>query len=419
MTAKHTATGRLGMDEIVTAMLVVLMFTGLSFAVWGSVGIVRLLSLRARGPASGRRVRVSQVAVLIAAHNEEAVIGQTINRVTRLVPARQVFVVSDASTDRTVEIVRAGGAQVLELAASHGKAGALVAGLRHFDLTGEFLVVLILDADTVPSEDYLRTGLPLFDDPRVAAVAGRACTRWSSTGRLTGRMLLAHRERLYVVFQTLLKFGQAARSTNAVTIVPGFASMYRADVLDQLDIAAPGLAVEDYNMTFEVHVKRLGRIAFQPWSARAYTQDPVLFRDYARQVRRWNLGFWQTLRRHRPRLEVFWAAVAIYAAEVLMSSVLVILLVVYSVLALLFALPGESLLLPAWFALLMIDAVTSVYAAALSRRPGLVLFIPAFTVLRIVDAVLCLRALRQALSHTASTGVWRSPARRPELTLES
>src|SRR5690606_19760384 len=136
----------------------------------------------------------------------------------------------DASSDRTVEIVRAGGAQVLELVASHGKAGALVAGLRHFDLTGEFLVVLILDADTVPSEDYLRTGLPLFDDPRVAAVAGRACTRWSGAGRWTGRMLLAHRERLYVVFQTLLKFGQAARSTNAVTIVPGFASMYRADV---------------------------------------------------------------------------------------------------------------------------------------------------------------------------------------------
>jgi len=54
-----------------------------------------------------------------------------------------------------------------------------------------------------------------------------------------GRFLVAYRSRLYAVVQLLLKYGQAARSANVVYIVPGFASMYRVDVLDQIDIAAP------------------------------------------------------------------------------------------------------------------------------------------------------------------------------------
>ena len=55
--------------------------------------------------------------------------------------------------------------------------------------------------------------------------------------------------------------------------------MYRVDVLDQIDIAAPGLVIEDFNMTFEVHAKKLGRIAFRPDVAVAYTQDPDTWDD--------------------------------------------------------------------------------------------------------------------------------------------
>lgn len=413
------------MNDVVVFVATVVLFAGLSTTLWTGVGAVRWLLARTHPlPIRQARIRPGQVGILIAAHNEEAVIADTIAAATQLVPASHVFVASDASTDRTGEIVRSRGANVVELATSHGKAGALVAALRHFALTRRFAVILILDADTVPSADYLYSGLPLFDDPAVAAVAGRASTRWPTRAGWVTRVLVAHRERLYVLFQTLLKYGQAARGLDAVAIAPGFASMYRADVLDSVDIAAPGLAIEDYNMTFEIHARSLGRIAFQPWSARAYTQDPATFADYARQVGRWNLGFWQTLRRHRPRMRVFWASVLTFAFEVVLSSVLVLVMAAAVVGLLLgrllrvetwssLAVPSGDLLVAAVAGIVVVDAVTTVYVAVVTRRAAILLFAPAYTVLRLVDAVLCLRALGHALTRRSS-GVWRSPERRIE-----
>ena len=413
------------MSDVAVFVATVVLFAGLSTTVWGCVGGLRWMLGRTHpSPVREARIRPGRVGVLIAAHNEETVIADTIVAVTRLVPARQVFVASDASTDRTAEIVRSRGANVVELATSHGKAGALVAGLRHFELTRRFAVIMILDADTVPSEDYLYSGLPLFDDPAVAAVAGRATTRRPGGTGWMARALVAHRERLYVLFQTLLKYGQAARGLDAVAIVPGFASMYRADVLETVDIAAPGLAIEDYNMTFEIHARSLGRIAFQPWSARAYTQDPATLADYVRQVGRWNLGFWQTLRRHRPRARVFWASVTVFAVEVVLSSVLVLALAVAAV-AFAFgrllrvdewsslSMPADGVLVAAATGVIVVDLVATAYVGLLTRRAAIIAFAPVYTALRVLDAALCLRALVYALTRRSS-GVWRSPERRVE-----
>lgn len=410
------------MSDLVWGLATALLLLGLSTACWAGVGISRRL-FQAGEPVHGAQHRITghDVAVLIAAHNEEAVIESTLCAVRRLLPARQVFVVSDASTDRTVELARQHGVQVLDLRPNRGKAAALVAGLQHFALTRRFQVVMILDADTIPAEDYLVTALPMFDDPTVAAVAGRATTRWSASPGWISRILLAHRERVYVLFQTLLKYGQAARYANAVAIVPGFASLYRADVLAQLDIAAAGLAIEDYNMTFEIHAKRLGRVAFDPSAARAMTQDPDNLADYMRQVGRWNLGFWQTLRRHRPQWRLFWLAVSLFAIEVVLSSVLVIFLAAASLgvgIVLLAERPiTGSPLVPALLGVVVFDLVATLYVAMVARRPGMLLMAPAFIVVRVIDAVLCLRSLAQAMTRRSS-GVWRSPARRPAVAAE-
>ena len=72
-------------------------------------------------------------------------------------------------------------------------------------------------------------------------------------------------------------------------------------------------------MTFEVHHKHLGRIAFHP-GVQAYTQDPDNLRDYTRQMRRWCLGFWQTVRRHGFWPSRFCLALAVTVFELLMSS---------------------------------------------------------------------------------------------------
>ncbi|TKV61716.1 glycosyltransferase family 2 protein [Nakamurella flava] len=372
--------------------------------------------------------RPREVAILIAAHNEAVVIGETISRATALVPAANIHVVSDGSSDGTADVVRATGANVLELNPNRGKAGALAAGIEHFALARRFEIVLLLDADTHLASDYLRTGLPLFAEPDVVAVAGRASTIDNPAPRTrVGRFLIAYRERLYLVVQLLLKYGQAARWANAVTIVPGFASMYRTRVLGQIDVVGAGLVIEDFNMTFELHAKRLGRIEFHPSAAVAYTQDPDNLGDYVKQVQRWILGFWQTVRRHGLQRGVFGVNLVVFVLELLSSCVLLVLLLPA------FAITCAGLLvttidpdpsavwvtlsgiLPPWallVGLLIPDLALTVFAVLVRRSSRFLVYALAFPLMRILDAALCLRSLARAFGRRSS-GVWVSPTRRP------
>ncbi|WP_231391716.1 glycosyltransferase family 2 protein [Arthrobacter sp. 35W] len=379
-----------------------------------------------RHRSRGTRVKPWSVAVLIAAHNEALVITETIRTVAVLVPLHNIHVISDKSTDQTAEIARAAGVRVLDLENNRGKAGALAAGIEHFDLCHRFKVVMLLDADTRPAADYLKTGLPLFDDPTVVAVAGRAKSIMTPAAPTwLGRFLVFYRERLYIVVQLLLKYGQAARGANVVNIVPGFASMYRSSALEKINVLAPGLVIEDFNMTFEIHAKKLGRIAFHPQAAIAYTQDPDNLRDYTRQVQRWILGFWQTVRRHKKQWSRFWLVLTIYIIELVASCVFFILLVpvfALSLTASLMLAAGEHSDLLVFVAgvlrpqdvligVFIPDLVLTLLAVVSLRKPGLLLYAPLFPFMRIVDAVLCMRALSEAFS-ASSSGAWTSPARR-------
>src|SRR5262249_36770257 len=158
-----------------------------------------------------------------------------------------------------------------------------------------FPVVMLLDADTRVQPGYFTAALPLFDDPKIVAVAG--CVRTSRDRHLSalGNVLVGHRMRIYALSQRILKFGQTWRRINATHIVPGFASLYRTSVLPEIDMNPPGLVIEDFNMTFEVYQRKLGKVGFS-LSATAVTQDPDTLRDYLRQSRRWALGLWQTVR---------------------------------------------------------------------------------------------------------------------------
>jgi len=416
-----------------TFLLLMLVVLGVNTVLWGTVGLVRAIvsffTRHRQRPLQGR-VEVDAVAVLIAAHNEEQVITGTIRSAFALVPAGNIFVVSDGSSDGTVQIAAEAGAKVMDLSRNRGKAGALKVGIEHFNLIESFDVVLLLDADTRLASDYLTTGLPYFDDPTVVAVAGRASTLTEpEPPTRMGRFLVAYRERFYVVIQYLMKYGQAARPINVVSISPGFASMYRTRILAEIDIAAPGLAIEDFNMTFEVHAKRLGRIAFRPQAAIAFTQDPDTFTDYRKQLHRWTLGFWQTVRRHGFHFGAFWAALGLYIIELVVSSVVLLLLlpllVVSCVATIWFNTTGAVLpvggqiaeVFPPIVVVLCVivpDYLLTIFATCVTRRPRYLLLGLGFPMMRVVDADLCLRSLAQAYIRpkAPSAGVWKSPVRR-------
>jgi cellulose synthase/poly-beta-1,6-N-acetylglucosamine synthase-like glycosyltransferase len=419
--------------NLLGVLLVAVCTVGLSTLVWGAAALVRLaVEGRPRDALLEPSMfyRADEVAVLIAAHDEQLVIADAVRAARRLVPATNVFVVSDGSSDDTVGRAREAGAQAWDLVPNRGKAGAIRAGLGHFRIPERFPLLLLLDADSRPRSDYLRTGLPLFTDDSVVAVAGRATTAPDAPDTPLGRFLTTYRERTYVCTQYLHKFGQAAPAADAVAIVPGFASLYRTDILDRIDIDAPGLSIEDFNMTFEVHAKGLGRIAFHPECAIAETQDPAILRDYSSQMRRWSLGFWQTVRRHRLRPGVFAASVGVFAVETIVSSlvlaaVLPALVVSGLAAAVAVSMPGEAAQTahaiatalpvgPLLLGFVLVDAVMTAFVCAVGRiRPRVWMLL--FPLMRVWDALLCLRALRAALGRP-SDGRWKSPDRRRALS---
>ena len=98
------------------------------------------------------------IYAVLPAYNEELVIGSVVLRTKQYV--ERVIVVDDGSSDRTAEIAKLAGAEVIRLDHNTGKAYALILGLRHARNTGCTLAVM-LDADGQhdPSEIQRVTGL--------------------------------------------------------------------------------------------------------------------------------------------------------------------------------------------------------------------------------------------------------------------
>jgi cellulose synthase/poly-beta-1,6-N-acetylglucosamine synthase-like glycosyltransferase len=442
-----------------------LLVFGVNFALWGTLGMCRLTGSgitaarrrresrrqakleaailagaavpqaarpKRRRRRAGRRpnrqggLTTNDVAVLIPAHNEGTVLGESLRAIMEHIPPWNVHVVSDASTDDTVAVARAAGAKVFQTEENYGKAGALQEAIYRFRLIDRFPVVMLLDADTRVDPGYFASALPQFDNSDVVAVAGAVRTATDRALSFGGQVLVGHRRRIYSIGQRVLKFGQTWRRANATHIVPGFASLYRTDVLPEIDMNPPGLVIEDFNMTFEVYQKGLGKVGFS-LGAVAVTQDPDNFHDYVRQTRRWALGLWQTVRRHRPRANLFTLTVGLLLIELITSSVIFLIL---PALLLILAMPDMVAGAATWpvfgtvyatlashmklstilFGVLLPDLAMTLIVAILERQPRMLLFAAFFPVMRVIDAALGLWAIPLTFL-SRSTGRWKSPAR--------
>ena len=84
-----------------------------------------------------------ETIAIIPAYNEEKNIGHVLSVLKDVALIKKVIVVSDGSTDDTVNVAKSYGVEIIELAENRGKGGALKAGLDNFQAD----VVLFLDAD--------------------------------------------------------------------------------------------------------------------------------------------------------------------------------------------------------------------------------------------------------------------------------
>jgi poly-beta-1,6-N-acetyl-D-glucosamine synthase len=378
--------------------ILLLMFVGTAW-LYGYLNATKVLA------ASERRVRTfapigntRRVAVLIACHNG----GSTIAATVRAAAANgcDVYVVSDASQDRTVAHAhQAGAVGVLELTSNVGKPAALHRGYEHFDLSSRYEAVAILDDDVVIDRRFIAESLRLLRED-VVIVVGKNLTWWPPEHRWNA--LLAKRTYSYWNYQLIIRRLQSA--FGVMNCISGSNSVYRTELLDELLPVQPPYIVDDTYWVLETQRRELGGIVYAP-RARAVLQDPTNLRDWYRQNLRWLWGTFQGIIGHRvgrsyTRFDIAYVLLMLQWVLYIVSAPVAVWLIVASGAPhiLLIFLGGYA----AW-----------VLAASIHLRiPRLVLFLPAIMALDLLYRVIFVHALIKAVRQpTVERCVWTSPAR--------
>jgi poly-beta-1,6-N-acetyl-D-glucosamine synthase len=235
------------------------------------------------------------VSVVVPAYNEERVIANCVESVLAdRYPHKEVILVDDGSSDRTLEIMRRFEADPrvrVVSQANAGKAAALNAGIARS--AGE--VLLFVDADGIFTPGTTSELLKGFDRPDVGAVCGND----------EPVNLDRHQTRLLALLTHGTAFvRRALAQVGCLTIVSGNCGAFRRAAIEQVGDFMPGFVGEDLELTWRVHLAGW-RVAFRP-RAIVYAEVPSTVRALWKQRVRWTRGHLQTVRLHsgslfRPR----------------------------------------------------------------------------------------------------------------------
>ena len=196
----------MGLEDGLIAVVVV-GFVAALYAYLGFPMIAAFLGAvcpRARGNIDQRRTR-RVVTVIISAFNEEQTIAHKIRNVLESDYPRDqldVLVISDASTDRTDEIVRSfesDGVRLLAQPARHGKS----IGLNHAIAEARGDLVVFTDANATFVPDTIPKLVRHFADPAVGLVTGY--TRYLTRGSRE----VARVTNLYTSFERMIKTAES------------------------------------------------------------------------------------------------------------------------------------------------------------------------------------------------------------------
>lgn len=232
----------------------------------------------------------NRLALVIPAHNEELVIGATIRSALAAGQSRRhIYVVDDNSSDHTAALaIQFLGADHVLTVERSGKALAIKKAVLHFELTESYRWIHIADADGVFRSNYFQIFKSRLDPVKYVAATGHVQS-------LEGDWISRYRTYEYTIGLEVIRRFQSW--FGVITVIPGATSCFRSDIFDLLEFDTHSLT-EDFDLTLQIHRRRLGRILYIP-QAKTLTQDPKDFTDYKTQVLRWSRGFFQGLRRHQ------------------------------------------------------------------------------------------------------------------------
>ena len=235
-------------------------------------------------------------AVLIAARNEEAVIGKLIDSIkAQGYPGRlvKIFVAADNCTDATAEAARSHGAEVYERydMTRRGKGYALDFLLREIKLRGHvrFDGYIVLDADNVLDRDFILHMNETFSAGHDIVTCYRSSKNYGDNWISAGYALWFLRESRYL--------NSARARLGSSSGVSGTGFLFSQAVLDAQGGGWPfHLLTEDIEFTID-NVTRGMKVGYCP-DAIAYDEQPISFRQSWAQRLRWSRGYLQVFKKY-------------------------------------------------------------------------------------------------------------------------
>lgn len=298
-----------------------------------------------------------RVVAVIPAHDEAVALPATLASLraqTRRVD--RVLVVSDNSTDATVDVARGLGADVLETVGNTGrKAGALNQALGVVEAEN----VLVLDADTVIAPTFVEDGLALLDErPELGAVGGvfRGTPPRSVLEQFQSNEYERYGVQVEVTGRTAVLTGTAALIR---TVALGDVARSRGTRLPGPPGAAydPGAITEDSELTLAL--RTLGYELASPQRMSCTTELMPTWRDLHRQRVRWYKGMLDNLRAYG-----FTRVTARYIGQQVMLALSTLMLAALVILTAFTIASGTFQVVPFWLALgavLVVERLVTVW----------------------------------------------------------
>lgn len=258
---------------------------------------VRILSKQPLLLAAGRRARLvkrvyrkKKLALLLPGHNEELIIATTIASAIKAgQPREDIYVVDDGSEDKTRrEALKMLPRRNVLSKPKGGKARAVLAGIQHFRIEDRYTWLHVADADSVFCPDYFKMYKRKLNARKYAVAVGFVQS-------LRGNWISRYRAFTYTYSQQVLRRVQSW--FGMIAVFPGPITCFRTDIIKHLDFTANSMT-EDFDLTLQVHRKKLGKIRYIP-EAVNYTQDPQTLRDFVKQNLRWQRGFFQGVLKYK------------------------------------------------------------------------------------------------------------------------
>ncbi len=239
------------------------------------------------------------VSILIAAYNEEAGIGATLESIANLnyVGPVEALFINDGSKDRTVaefHEARAGlrlpeniSVLLLDFQENRGKSTALNSGLE----AASHELICTIDADSRLRSDSLKEIVErlLSDPPNTMAVAGAVFVRNSRATLLAGAQEWDY-------FHGISAVKRMQSMYHGTLVAQGAFSLYRKCALETVG-GWPQSVGEDIVMTWAM-LEQGYRIGFAE-DAIVFTDVPTTLQQFYHQRRRWSRGLIEALQRHK------------------------------------------------------------------------------------------------------------------------